>query len=82
MSWSQEKMSARDAVLLALEHNYSIQIAENRVEIAEKNNSWSEAGLFPTVSLNAGANVALQDNSNNPISFVQDPSSIKTSTLR
>ncbi|MDX1445638.1 TolC family protein [Lishizhenia sp.] len=69
---TQETLSARDAVLLALEHNYSLQIAENRVDIAEKNNSWSEAGLFPTVTLNAGANFALQDNSNNPISFVQE----------
>ncbi|SFT74234.1 Outer membrane protein TolC [Lishizhenia tianjinensis] len=69
---SQEKLSAREAVILALEHNYSLQIAQSRVDIAEKNNTWSEAGLFPTVSLNAGANIALQDNSNNPISFVQE----------
>ena len=71
LSFAQVGMSARDAVLEALEYNFNILTANKRVQIAEKNNKWSEAGLFPTVSLSAGYNVALQDNSNNPLSFVQ-----------
>lgn len=68
---AQKGLSARDAVLEALEYNFNILSANKRVQIAEKNNRWSEAGLFPTVSLSAGYNAALQDNSNNPLSFVQ-----------
>ncbi|MGB0934108.1 MAG: TolC family protein [Lishizhenia sp.] len=70
-TWSQEKLTAADAVAIALENNYGIQIGQKQVAIAEKNNTWSEAGLFPTVTLNATLGNAIQDNSNNPVSFIQ-----------
>lgn len=66
---AQTKLSAKDAVFLALENNYKVQVAEKQVEIAEKNNAWSEAGLFPTVALSAAFNNTVQDNSNNPFTF-------------
>ena len=66
---AQTKLSAKDAVFLALENNYKVQVAEKQVEIAQKNNAWSEAGLFPTVALSAAFNNTVQDNSNNPFTF-------------
>jgi outer membrane protein len=62
-------LSAKEAVIIALEKNYSIQISKAQKEIAQKNNKWSEAGLFPTVDLNVGLNTSIQDNTNNPFTF-------------
>ena len=70
-SWSfgQTKLTAKDAVFKALENNFQIQIAEKQLTIAEKNNTWSEAGAFPTVDLVIAQNNTIQDNSNNPFTF-------------
>lgn len=64
-----QSIGLKDAVQLALERNYQIQISNKQIEIAQKNNKWSEAGLFPTVTLNAVSNNAIQDNRNNPFTF-------------
>lgn len=66
---SQTTLTAKDAVFIALENNYKIQVADKQVLIAEKNNTWSEAGLFPTVALNIAFNNTIQDNTNNPFTF-------------
>lgn len=71
LSFAQQQLSAAEAVKTALENNFGIQMAEKQLEIAAKNNTWSEAGLFPTVTLNATLGNAIQDNSNNPVSFIQ-----------
>ena len=65
----KDSLSAKDAVLIALKNNYDIQVSNVQIEISEKNNSWSEAGLYPTVALNVGYNNTIQDNSNNPFTF-------------
>jgi outer membrane protein TolC len=65
----QEELSAKGAVLKALENNFQMKIAEKQVEIADKNNKWSEAGLFPTVDLTASVNNTVIDNTNNPFTF-------------
>ena len=64
-----DSLSAKEAVMIALKNNYDIQVSNAQMNIANKNNSWSEAGLFPTVSLNVGYNNVIQDNSNNPFTF-------------
>ncbi|MEX2483384.1 MAG: TolC family protein [Brumimicrobium sp.] len=69
ISVGQEKLSASDAVMHALENNFQMQIANKQIEVAEKNNKWSEAGLFPTVELTAGYNHSIVDNTNNPFTF-------------
>ena len=69
MIFSQEELSAKKAVMVALENNFQMQIAEKQIEVAEKNNKWSEAGLFPTVDLTAGYNHSVVDNTNNPFTF-------------
>jgi outer membrane protein len=66
---TQEPLSAKQAIELGLERNFQIQIAEKNQQIAERNNKWSEAGMFPTVSLNANYANAIQDNTNNPFTF-------------
>ncbi len=69
--FSQEiqNLSAKDAVFISLKNNYAIQISAAQQRISEKNNTWSEAGLYPTISLNIGANTTIQDNTNNPFTF-------------
>lgn len=64
-----QQIGLQDAIRLALERNYQIQISNQQKSIAQKNNTWSEAGLFPTVSLVAGYNNAIQDNRENPFTF-------------
>lgn len=66
---AQDTLTAQQAVFEALKNNYQVQIAELQNEIAEKNNTWSEAGLFPTVQLNAVISNTIQDNTNNPFTF-------------
>jgi outer membrane protein len=67
--FGQTSMTAKEAVALALENNFKIKIAEKQQVIAEKNNNWMEAGLFPTVTLGASLNNSIQDNTNNPFTF-------------
>jgi outer membrane protein TolC len=66
---AQTNLSAKQAVFIALENNFNVQVAEKQVLIAQKNNTWSEAGLFPTVALNVALNNSIQDNTNNPFTF-------------
>ncbi|NOR27927.1 MAG: TolC family protein [Lutibacter sp.] len=54
-SFSQEKLSKNDAINLALENNYSIKIAKNKVKIAVNNASIYNSGYLPKIAVNAGA---------------------------
>lgn len=65
----QRNLSATEAVAISLENNYQVSIAQKQEEIAGINNTWSEAGAFPTVSLNVAQNNTIQDNTNNPFTF-------------
>ncbi len=68
-SWAQTALTATEAVFKALENNYQIQIATKRQEVAERNNSWTGAGAFPSVQLSVTNNNTIQDNTNNPFTF-------------
>lgn len=68
-AWSQRDLTATEAVFIALENNYQIKISERQHEINQKNNRWSEAGLFPTVDLTISQGNTIQDNTNNPFTF-------------
>ena len=67
--FAQREMSAKEAVFIALENNYQVLISQKQHEINERNNSWSEAGAFPTIDLTIGNRNNLQDNTNNPFTF-------------
>ncbi|OFZ10581.1 MAG: hypothetical protein A3D92_15435 [Bacteroidetes bacterium RIFCSPHIGHO2_02_FULL_44_7] len=66
---AQQELSATQAVFLALENNFQIQISERQLTVSEMNNAWGEAGLFPVVTLNVAQNNTIQDNTNNPFTF-------------
>lgn len=67
---AQEGLSLSDAIKIGLEKNFDIQISKLNEDIADRNNSWGEAGLFPTIDLNltGGTNTT---NVDNPASFLQ-----------
>jgi outer membrane protein len=61
---AQELLSLEDAIRNALDKSYGIQISKNEVAIAANNFDRGNAGFWPTVNLNAGGNLRL-DNFNN-----------------
>ena len=52
---AQQVVKPSEAISLALEYNYGIQIANNNVEVAENNKSVLNSGYLPTLTGNAGA---------------------------
>jgi outer membrane protein len=65
-----QQLTAKDAIFTALDKNFKMLIAKEQIGIAQKNNTWSEAGVFPTVTLSLGFNTGIQDNRNNPFTFL------------
>mgnify|MGYP000040920231 CR=1 FL=1 len=49
--YAQEPLELSEAIKRCLEKNYEIEIQEGLVEQAENNNSWGEAGRFPSLNL-------------------------------
>ncbi|MDA0882562.1 MAG: TolC family protein [Bacteroidetes bacterium] len=70
-SQAQTPLSLNDAIAKALANNYQIQISQERVTIAENNNTWGGTSLAPSINLNGGFNNGITDNSDNPTSFIQ-----------
>ncbi|MEN8224997.1 MAG: TolC family protein [Bacteroidota bacterium] len=56
-----EDISLADAIAIGLENNYQIRISDETVRIAENNNSWGAAGMFPSISLGAFQNNRYDD---------------------
>ncbi|WP_189359402.1 TolC family protein [Algibacter mikhailovii] len=53
--FAQEMLTPKEAVALALEHNYGIKLVETDVEIAKNNADILNSGYLPSVTGNAGA---------------------------
>ena len=68
--FGQESLSLADAIKIGLENNFDIQISALNEDIASRNNSWGEAGLFPTVNLGLTGGTSTT-NIDNPASFLQ-----------
>jgi len=49
--FSQKKLTLADAITSGLENNYGLRISKKSVEISQENNSWGNAGLYPTIDL-------------------------------
>lgn len=49
--FSQNKLSLSDALNIGLENNYNLRISKKGVEISEENNSWGNAGRYPTIDI-------------------------------
>ena len=54
-SWSQSMLSPEQAMQEALQHNFSIFIFRNDAAIAENDITPGNAGMLPTLNLNANA---------------------------
>ncbi|WP_419212660.1 TolC family protein [Maribacter sp. X9] len=73
-AFAQDKtLSKEEAVVLALENNYGIEIAKNEIEIADNNASILNSGYLPTLTGTAGANYnRLDSNTKYPGQFTND----------
>ncbi|WP_037317227.1 TolC family protein [Salegentibacter sp. Hel_I_6] len=61
-----EVITKEEAIALALERNYGIEIAKNEVEIAENNQGIFNSGYLPTLTGRAGAGYDLNDRFTEP----------------
>jgi len=57
----QEKLTKEQALFLALENNFGIQVSKNTTEIQKNNSSFLNSGYLPTVSLSGGSNYVGSD---------------------
>lgn len=57
---AQEVLTPGEAIRIALENNYSIQIARNELEAYREGVSWGNAGILPAVGLTANSNNSIQ----------------------
>lgn len=58
---AQSVLTIDEAIKTGLEKNYAVQIVRNNQSIAKAQNNLGNAGMSPTVSLNAGINLANQN---------------------
>lgn len=58
---AQSVLTIDEAIKTGLEKNYAVQIVRNNQTIAKAQNNLGNAGMSPTVSLNAGINLANQN---------------------
>ncbi|NJW52484.1 TolC family protein [Salinimicrobium oceani] len=57
---AQEKLTAEEAIRIALSNNYAIEIARNELEIDSKAVSLGNAGMLPSIGLTANSNNSIQ----------------------
>jgi len=69
VSFAQDDLTVFGAIEKALKNNYQVKLINHNYEVSKLNNSWGQAGLIPTFSLNLGNTTLLQDNTNNPATF-------------
>lgn len=53
VSSAQENLSLNDAIAVALKNNYTIRVTKSDQRVAEINNTWGTAGLYPTIDVSA-----------------------------
>ena len=73
LSWSaqgQEALTLSDAIQLGLANNFGIRIEQFNQQIARNNNSWGEAGGWPSINIDVSQNNTITD-IDNPASFLQ-----------
>ncbi|MCF8278724.1 MAG: TolC family protein [Flavobacteriales bacterium] len=66
-SQAQDVLSRDEAMKLALEHNYDIQVAQKTVETAENNASIYNSGYLPTASASGAGNVTYNAGQNETV---------------
>ncbi|MBL7972504.1 MAG: TolC family protein, partial [Prolixibacteraceae bacterium] len=58
---AQDTLKLEDAIVLALQNNYSISLAENTAEISGINNSAGNAGMLPKLDLSGTRSIAINN---------------------
>ena len=61
LTFAQDTLKLKDAIVLALENNYSISIAENTARISDVNNSPGGAGMLPKVDISGTRSIAINN---------------------
>ncbi len=61
VSQQVEDLNLQQAVTIALEKNFDIQIGKKNIESAQVNNSWEAAGMFPSASVGVNLNSRFDD---------------------
>lgn len=80
--FAQEILTVEDAIKTALEKNYSVLIVKNLQEVAKAQNNFGNAGMTPTVSLNAALNASsLNSHQEFNTGVVQDRSGARANNL-
>lgn len=72
MTNAQEDLSLSDALRVALNQNFDIQLVQKSQEITAIQNTWGEAGRYPTVTMNVTQGNNISDQSKNPTSFIRE----------
>ncbi len=67
---AQDPLSLMDAIRIALENNYDLQITKNDQQIATIRNNWGTAGRYPYINFTADSRNAT--NKNNSEDYVQN----------
>ena len=71
ISLAQDSLSLSDAIQIGLKKNFDIQISAKNIEINKLQNTWGQAGRYPTIDINIQQGNSISDQSNNPLSIVQ-----------
>ncbi len=68
---AQDSLTLSDAIQIGLKKNFDIQISAKNIEVNKLQNTWGQAGRFPSVDINIQQGNSISDQSNNPLSIVQ-----------
>ena len=71
LAFGQNSLTLKNAIEVALQNNFQIQIIQLQSAQAKINNTWGQAGRYPSVSLSMSQGNNISDQSKNPTSFIQ-----------
>jgi len=72
---AQTPLSLAEAIEIGLKNNFQIQISEQQIDIAKRNNTWQNTGRYPTINLQGSLNNGW-NGQNNPTGFLNKFNSI------
>ncbi|MBA4410701.1 MAG: TolC family protein [Bacteroidota bacterium] len=61
LTFAQDTLKLKDAIVLALQNNYSISLAENTAKISEISNSAGMAGMLPKLDMTGARSISLNN---------------------
>jgi outer membrane protein len=71
LAFAQNSLTLKNAIEVALQNNFQIQITQLQSAQAKINNTWGQAGRYPSISLAMSQGNNISDQSKNPTSFIQ-----------